>query len=58
MTNSENEVFPGTANVRARCKINGGVCYIPFSNQSGRDLCTRRFFILKIYKNKTICALG
>jgi hypothetical protein len=47
MTNSENEVFPGTANMKARCKKNGAVCTIPFSNQCGRDLCIRRFHYFK-----------
>jgi hypothetical protein len=48
MANSENEVFPVTANVNACSTINGAVCAIPFSNQCGRDRCTRR---VRYFKN-------
>jgi len=59
MTNSENEVFPGTANVKACCKINGALC-VPYHLVTNlAETCAQDFsVILKIYKNKNICALG
>ena len=60
MANSENEVFPGTANAEVCCTINGAVCTIPFSNQCGRDWCTRRVRYFKnLQKGKHLhCHLG